>query len=118
MQHHDAQRAFEPVIFLLAHVVDLLGDRDRIDLRKPAGPQKVSLTHCPRIEVVPLRRGSVLCPNNVPGHSPVSSNPSAQSDVQRTLRQFLTKAALIELGNQGPLELVAFVEEGQAESKT
>jgi hypothetical protein len=68
MQHHDAQSAFEPVIFLLAHVVDLLSDRDGIDFREPAGAQKLGLSHCPRIEVVPFGRGAVLFPNRALGH--------------------------------------------------
>ena len=47
MQHHDAQCAFEPMVFFQTHVVDLLGDRDGVDFREPAGAQKRGLTHCP-----------------------------------------------------------------------
>ena len=57
MQHHDAESALEPVIFLLAHVVDLLGDRCGIDFREPAGAQKLGLTPGPRIKIG-LFRGS------------------------------------------------------------
>src|SRR5580704_13677546 len=42
---------------------------------------------------------------------------SAQRHIDRALGQFLTKAALIEFGDQRPLQLVAFVDEGQPESK-
>src|SRR5206468_4236885 len=38
--------------------------------------------------------------------------------VHRRLRQFLVEAALIEFGHQRPLQLVALVEEGDAERKT
>src|SRR5271169_442851 len=44
--------------------------------------------------------------------------PSAQGDIQSALRQLLAKTALVELGDQRPLEFVALVEEGQAESET
>src|SRR5829696_9803058 len=40
-----------------------------------------------------------------------------QSDVDRTLRQFLPEATLIELRHDRPLELVAFVQESQAEGE-
>src|SRR6266403_3935489 len=42
---------------------------------------------------------------------------SAQRHINRRFRQFLTKAALIELSHQWTLELVAFVEEVQPERK-
>src|SRR5580698_1413849 len=116
MQHHYAQSAFEPVVFFLARVVDLLGDRDRIDFRELTGAQKVGLTHGPRIKVSAFRRrrSAPSEPHFGPSRSPKAS---AQSDVERALRQFLAKAALVELGDQGSLELVAFVEEGQAEGE-
>src|SRR6516164_217233 len=44
-----------------------------------------------------------------------TSNASAQRDVERALRQLLPEAALIEFSHQRAFELVAFVEEGQAE---
>ena len=68
MQHHDAQGALEPVVFFLPHVVDLLGDRDGINFREPAGAQKLGLTHSPRIEVLAFRRGARLFPNHVSAH--------------------------------------------------
>jgi len=34
MEHYHAPSAFEPVIFFLTQVIDLLGDRDGVDLRK------------------------------------------------------------------------------------
>src|SRR5215472_18845795 len=40
---------------------------------------------------------------------------SAQCDVHRAFRQLLPEAALIELGDDRPLELVALVEEGEPE---
>src|SRR5215472_13267011 len=39
-------------------------------------------------------------------------SPSAQRHVHRRFRQFLAKAALIELGDDRPLQLVALVDEG------
>jgi hypothetical protein len=72
MQHHDAQRAFEPMVFFHAHVIDLLRDRDGVDFREPAGAQKLGLTHRPRIEVVAFRRRALLFPNHVPAHRLVS----------------------------------------------
>src|SRR5262249_32328739 len=42
---------------------------------------------------------------------------SAQCDVHRAFRQFLTKATLVELGHQGPFQFVAFVDEGQPKGK-
>ena len=71
----DAKRALEFVILLLAHVVDLLGDRDGVDFREPAGAQKLRLTHCPRIEVVAFGRGALLFPNHVSAHRLVSYRP-------------------------------------------
>ncbi len=51
-----------------ALVVDLLGDRDGIDFREPASAQKVGLTHCPRIEIVPFCRRAVLFPDRALDH--------------------------------------------------
>src|ERR1700722_6920455 len=47
----------------------------------------------------------------------IAPMPSTQGDIQRALRQLLAKAALVEFGDQAPLEFVALVEEGQAESE-
>src|SRR5579863_4587494 len=44
--------------------------------------------------------------------------PLAQRDIQRALRQFLPEAALIEFRDQRALQLVAFVQERQAEGET
>src|SRR5277367_7096173 len=37
MEHQHAQRAFELVVLLLAHVVDLLGDGGGVNFGKPTG---------------------------------------------------------------------------------
>ena len=69
----DAKRAFQSVVLLLAHVVDLLGDRDGVDLREPAGAQKLGLTARPGVEIGLLRGGPLrLLTDRVPGHRLVS----------------------------------------------
>ena len=54
--HKHAQRAFESVVLLLAHVVDLLRDRDGVDFGESAVAQQLCLTHRPGIEVALFRR--------------------------------------------------------------
>jgi len=45
------------------------------------------------------------------------STRSAQRHVHRRFRQFRSEATLVELGDDRPLQLVAFVDEGDAEGK-
>ena len=45
MEHEHAERALKLVILLLAHVVDLLGDRRGVDFREPACAQERRLPH-------------------------------------------------------------------------
>src|ERR1700735_3530267 len=119
MEHEDAESALQFIILLLAHVIDLLRDRLGVDFREPAGTQKLGLTARPGIKISLFRGGPLrFLTDRALEHRYVPYAPSAQSDIQRALRQFLAKAALIEFGDQGALKLVAFVEEGQAESKT
>src|SRR5271168_1271872 len=49
--------------------------------------------------------------------APSRRRVSAQRHVHRALRQFLAEAALVELGDQRTLKLVALVDEGQPEGK-
>ena len=60
VEHEHAKRALQFVILLLAHVVDLLGDRYGVDFRQPARAQEFGLTERPGIKVVAFRRGAVL----------------------------------------------------------
>ena len=73
MEHEHAQRAFQLVVLLLAHVVDLLRDRRGVDLREPAGAQKLGLTERPGVEIGLFRDGPLrLLTDRVPGHRLVS----------------------------------------------
>src|SRR6476646_7298072 len=47
----------------------------------------------------------------------ISKASLAQGDVGRTFGEFLAEAALVELCHQRPLQLIALVEESEAEGK-
>jgi len=57
MEHEHAKRALKLVILLLAHVIDLLGDRHGIDFGEPASAQEFGLTARPRVKIGPFAAG-------------------------------------------------------------
>ena len=57
MEHEHAKRALKLVILLLAHVVDLLGDRRGVDFGQPASAQEFGLTARPGVKIGLLRGG-------------------------------------------------------------
>src|SRR5262249_16627084 len=67
MQETDAQRALELVVLVMAHVIDLLGNVERIGFRNPTRAQQCSLLTRPAVEVAIVTSGlasgpSVLLP--------------------------------------------------------
>src|SRR5947207_579005 len=56
VQKDDAQRAFELLILLVAHVVELIGDVERIGFGDPAGTQQFGLLERPAVQVAVIAR--------------------------------------------------------------
>jgi hypothetical protein len=64
VEHEHAKRAFQFVILLLPHVIDLLRDRCGVDFRDPAGAQKLGLPARPGVKIGLFRNGPLRLPTN------------------------------------------------------
>src|SRR5262245_39544872 len=56
MQENDPQRAFQFVVLLTAHVVDLLGEVERVSLGDAARAQQSGLLHRPTVKIAVIAR--------------------------------------------------------------
>ena len=102
---------------------DLVGKVLCIESRELAAPEELSLLQCPAVGVIVVSREKGSLPPLAQSSSLLRQRhrrlprlrASGQRHVDRAFRQLLPEAALVELGHQRALELVALVQERQPE---